>query len=246
MGQEGTPCATSLTGDRLMLYSQVMQKGIAVLLLAVASLAAGAFAASWWRTRPRQVIDAYHVWYHRKGEETYNNTQWLGGEVQKCPLDLWVMQEILHEIKPDVVVEAGTYMGGSAYYFASLFDLTGHGRVITIDIDDHPGKPAHPRITYLLGSSTSDEIVAPVKAAIQPGEKVLVDLDSAHNKAHVLKELQLYSPLVTPGSYLIVEDTHFNGHPILPKFGPGPGEAVQEFLPSHPEFRADRNARSSG
>ena len=223
-----------------------MPKRILVVVFVAAAFAAGAFTASWWRTRPRQVIDAYHVWYHRHGEETYNNTQWLGIEVQKCPLDLWVMQEIVHEIQPDVLVEAGTYMGGSAYYFASLFELMNHGRVVTIDIEDHPGKPSHPRITYLLGSSTSGEIVSRVKAAIHPGEKVLVDLDSAHNQAHVAKELELYSPLVTPGSYLIVEDTHFNGHPILPKFGPGPGEAVAEFLPVHPEFRADPRREKFG
>jgi len=223
-----------------------MKRGLLFTVVVLVCLAAGAFAESWWRTRPRQVIDAYHVWYHRKGEETYNNTQWMGVEVQKSPLDMWVMQEILHEVKPDVLVEAGTYMGGSAFYFASLFDLMGHGRIVTVDIEDHPGKPQHPRITYLTGSSTSDEILARIKAAIQPGEKVLVDLDSDHRKPHVLKELQLYSPLVTPGSYLIVEDTHFNGHPILPKFGPGPGEAVAEFLPSHPEFLPDLSREKFG
>lgn len=60
---------------------------------------------------------------------------------------MWVMQEILHEVKPDVLVEAGTYLGGSAYYFASIFNLMGHGRIVTVDIEDHPGKPVHPRIT---------------------------------------------------------------------------------------------------
>jgi cephalosporin hydroxylase len=228
------------------MWTQRRISGLWLAVAVLASLTLGALAASWWRTRPRQVINAYHVWYHKKGEETYNNTRWLGAELQKSPLDLWVMQEILYEIKPDVLVEAGTYLGGSAYYFASVFDLLGNGRVITIDIEDHPGKPRHPRITYLIGSSTAEGIVSQIKAAIRPGEKVLVDLDSDHHKAHVLNELRLYSPLVTPGSYLIVEDTHFNGHPILPKFGPGPGEAVQEFLESHPEFRPDARREKFG
>jgi len=222
-------------------------KSARLLAAAVAvSLSAGAFAASWWRSQPRKIIDSYHIWYHRHGEETYNNTQWMGVEVQKSPLDMWVMQEILNEVKPDVLVEAGTYRGGSAYYFASLFDLMNHGRIITVDIEDHPGKPQHPRISYLLGSSTSEEILSRIKGAIQPGEKVLVDLDSDYRKPHVLRELQLYAPLVTPGSYLIVEDTHFNGHPILPKFRPGPGEAVAEFLPSHPEFQVDGSREKFG
>jgi cephalosporin hydroxylase len=104
-----------------------MKRGILLAVIGRPSLAAGASAASWWRSRPRQVIDAYHIWYHRKGEETYNNTQWLGVEVQKSPLDMWMMQEILQPVKPDVLVEAGAYLGGSAYHFASLFELMGHG-----------------------------------------------------------------------------------------------------------------------
>src|SRR5262245_2178064 len=188
-------------------------------------LTAGAWGASWWYKQPAQVIHSFHLWYHRNGETTFNNTRWLGVLTQKTPLDLWIFQEILSELKPDVLVEAGTYRGGSAYYFASIFDMLNHGRVITIDIEDFPGKPSHPRLTFLLGSSTAPEIVAKVKSAIRPGERVMVVLDSDHQASHVLDELNLYSPLVSPGSYLIVEDTHFNGNPILPKFGPGPMEA---------------------
>jgi cephalosporin hydroxylase len=117
---------------------------------------------------------------------------------------------------------------------------------VTVDIEDHPAKPKHPRITYLLGSSTSPEILAKIREAIRPGEKVLVDLDSDHHKEHVLNELRLYSPLVTPGSYLIVEDMHFNGHPILPKWGPGPTEAVEEFLRSNADFQPDRTREKFG
>lgn len=118
--------------------------------------------------------------------------------------------------------------------------------MITIDIEDFPGKPKHPRITYLLGSSTSNEILAKIRSLIQPGETVMVALDSDHRAPHVANELNLYSPLVTPGSYLVVEDTHFNGRPILPKFGPGPTEALQQFLPRHPEFQVDRSREKYG
>ena len=85
-----------------------------------------------WRNRPRNIVDSYHVWYNRNDQSTYNNTHWLGVETQQCPLDMWVYQEILAELKPDVLIEAGTYKGGSAFYFASIFDLLSRGRVIVI------------------------------------------------------------------------------------------------------------------
>lgn len=199
-----------------------------------------------WRSRPQRIIDAYHVWYTKNDRSTYNNTRWLGVETQQCPLDMWVYQEMLSELKPDVLIEAGTYQGGSAYFFASMFDLLRHGRVITVDIEDFPAKPKHDRITYLLGSSTSDEILEKITRLIAPGEKVMVILDSDHHKPHVLTEMKRYSPLVSPGSYLIVQDTHFNGHPILPDYGPGPMEAVEEFLQSNPGFAPDRSREKFG
>lgn len=218
-----------------------------ILAIAIAaSFAAGAVAMRVWRNRPAKIIDAYHIWYNANDRSTYNNTRWLGVETQQCPLDMWVYQEMLTEVKPDVMIEAGTYQGGSALYFASVFDLLQHGRVITIDIEDFPGRPKHSRITYLLGSSTSDEILAKVRSLIQPGERVMVILDSDHHKPHVSNELKLYSPLVSTGSYLIVQDTHFNGHPILPRFGPGPMEAVQEFLRTSSAFQPDRTREKFG
>ena len=196
--------------------------------------------------RPEAVVRAYHQWYHENGERTYNATYWLGRPAQKCPLDLWVMQEIIHETRPDVIIETGTYKGGSAYYFASIQNLMDHGRVITIDIEDFPGKVEHPRITYLRGSSVAGSIVEQVRSMIRTGERVMVLLDSDHSRDHVLQELRLYSPLVTPGCYLVVEDTHFNGHPILPKFGPGPMEALEEFLRDNADFEIDRDRQKFG
>ena len=223
-----------------MRYNPSMSRSFGAALLAgLALFGAGVWGGVRWASRPDRVRSQFHILYHRHGEETYNNTHWLGTEVQKCPFDLWTYEEILNETRPDVLIEMGTFKGGSALYFASLFDLMKHGRVITIDIEDQPGKPQHDRITYLLGSSTAPEIVAKVKSLIQPGERVMVSLDSDHRAAHVSKELSIYSEMVTPGSYLVVEDTHFNGHPILPHFGPGPHEAVDAFLAGHPEFAPD-------
>ena len=207
---------------------------------------AGVLATNWWHHRPAHIQAAFHKLFHKRGEETYQKTYWLGAHAQKCPLDMWIYQEILFETRPDVLIEAGTFKGGSAYYFASIFDLLKHGRVITIDIEEFPGRPVHDRITYLLGSSTSDQILAQVRSLIRPGETVMVSLDSDHHKNHVLNELRLYHSLVTPGNYLVVEDTHFNGHPILPKFGPGPTEAVEEFLRGNPDFQVDRSREKFG
>ncbi|MCP5115244.1 MAG: cephalosporin hydroxylase [bacterium] len=170
---------------------------------------------------------------------TFNNTFWRGVAVQKTPLDLWVFQEIIEETKPDVIVETGTFRGGSSYFYASLFDLMGHGRVITVDIEDYPDKPEHERVTFLLGSSTSPEILSQIRELIGEGERVMVFLDSDHSRDHVLEELKLYPDLVTPGCYLIVEDTHFNGNPILANFGPGPMEALEEFLAGDHNFEQD-------
>ena len=144
--------------------------------------------------------------------------------------------------KPDVLIEAGTYKGGSAYYFASLFDLIGSGRVYTVDIEDHPDKPSHPRITFRKDSSTSDATLAWLRTQIEPGERVMVTLDSSHAKDHVLAELDRYAPLVSPGMYLIVEDSNL-GHDFrldVPEYQKGgPWHAMEEWLPKHPEFTRD-------
>jgi cephalosporin hydroxylase len=172
--------------------------------------------------------------------ETRADTRWLGVRTDKCPLDLWIYQEILHEVRPDLIVETGTAYGGSALYLAAICELLGHGRVVTIDVQEQPGRPAHPRLEYVLGSSTSQDVFDRVRAGLPPGGTALVILDSDHRKEHVVGELRLWAPLVTPGSYVVVEDTILNGHPVSPEFGPGPLEAVEEFLAGTREFEVDR------
>lgn len=193
----------------------------------------------WIASHPQAVTDAFAILYHARSSQTFNDLRWFGAPVQKNPMDLWIYQEMIAELQPDVIVECGTYKGGSAYFMAHMMDLVRNGRVITIDIEKYPGLPAHPRITYLVGSSTDADIVKRVHDSVRAGESVMVFLDSDHSAAHVSKELELYHDLVTPGSYLVVEDTDLNGHPILPKHGPGPMEAAQEFLRAHREFQID-------
>jgi cephalosporin hydroxylase len=191
----------------------------------------------------REIIDAFHVLFHRRMFDTWANTRWLGVALEKPPGDLWVYQEIIAELRPDLIIETGTRFGGSALYMASLCDLLGTGHVVTVDVEDMASnehvRPAHPRITYIVGSSTSAATLEQIRGLASSATRVMVILDSDHSLVHVVDELRLYWELVTPGSYLIVEDTQFNGHPILPEHGPGPMEAVELFLKETDEFVAD-------
>jgi cephalosporin hydroxylase len=187
-----------------------------------------------------RVVREFHRLYYNSGSRTWSNTFWLGTPAQKCPLDLWIYQELLHELQPAVIVETGTASGGSALFLASICDLLGHGRIVSVDVATQPRRPTHERITYLTGSSTAPEIVKQVEEFVGDRAPVLVILDSDHARDHVLEELRLYAPLVSPGSYLIVEDTNVNGHPVSRDFGPGPMEAVAEFLRRSEEFSVDR------
>lgn len=172
---------------------------------------------------------------------TWRNTYWMGMPVWKLPLDLWIYQEIIWELKPDKIIECGTNRGGSALFMANMCDLIGKGEIITVDIQTFPEQPKHPRIKYLVGSSIDDTTVSQVRSLVNPGEKVLVVLDSKHRKDHVDVELEKYAPFVSVGSYLILEDTYLNGYPVYVSFGPGPMESVREFLPRHPEFEVDKS-----
>jgi cephalosporin hydroxylase len=178
----------------------------------------------------------YFYWANRTWWDTY----WLGVPVQKCPLDLWVYQEILHEVRPSLIIETGTARGGSALFLSSMCDLMGRGRIVSVDVKAMETRPEHPRVTYLTGSSTAAEIVEQVHGHVQGDDTVLVILDSDHSYSHVREELAAYSSLVTPGSYLVVEDTNLNGHPVAPFFGPGPMEAVKGFLEHDRRFAVDR------
>ena len=171
---------------------------------------------------------------------TLGRATWLGRQIWKTPCDLWLYQEVLWDVKPQRVIECGTYEGGTAQWLASVLEHVGGGEVMTIDIDRHAGVPKHRRLTYQFGSTVSEETVTVVRDWIGGAQPVMVILDSDHQAAHVLKELDLYAPLVTVGSYIVVEDTHI-GHPWkVPGIERGPAEALADWLPLHPEFEVDR------
>jgi cephalosporin hydroxylase len=201
-----------------------------------------------------ELVERFHALYYDAAQvdRGWAVTHFLGVPILKNPLDLWLFQELIYRLKPDLLVETGTFLGGSAFYYASLFDLIGRGQVLTIDVwsgercarerkqQPERVRPIHPRITYLEGSSVAEPIAAEARRRAAQAGTVLVVLDSDHSRDHVLKELELYAPLVTPGSYLVVEDGNINGHPVLRDFGPGPFEAVEEWLPARKDFQVDR------
>jgi len=193
----------------------------------------------------RAIINQFTRLYYQTPTpvRTWHDTRWLGIPVMKTPFDLWNYQEILATLRPGVLIETGTAKGGSALFFASLFDLLGMGRVVTIDIEPDSERPHHDRITYLLGSSTAPETVEGVEKEIRNCGNVMVVLDSGHSMQNVLNELQIYSRYVSLGSYLIVEDTCVNGHPVSPRYGPGPMEAVKAFLRMNDSFVSDGRDR---
>ena len=185
----------------------------------------------------RQFHDLFYRRWYPGGADTIN-LSWLGYETVKCPLDLWLYQELLVRNRPEFVVETGTWCGGSALYIATVLDQIGQGRVITVDLHAKPNRPEHPRIRYLTGSSTDPAIIADIRNLVGDA-RAMVILDSDHSAPFVYDEMVAYGPLVQTGDYLIVEDTNVNGHPVWPDFGPGPMEAVDRFLAESDEFAID-------
>jgi cephalosporin hydroxylase len=199
-----------------------------------------------------ETIDTFHrLWYESR---LVGTTTWLGWHVLKTPLDLVRYQEIIVTTRPDWIIETGTAFGGSALFFASICDLIGHGRICTIDMtNDIPGlyrwvygqdcqvpterRPTHPRITYICGDVLNPAVRACVEGLVEGG--VMVSLDSHHDAAHVQAELALWAPMVTPGNYLVIEDTNMGGHPVQEAPWDGPYEATETFLTTHPEFTID-------
>ncbi len=157
-------------------------------------------------------------------------------QIMKNPLDLWVMQDLAWEVRPDFVIETGTLYGGSALYWAHTLNGMGleNARVLTVDIQDlTKGASTNPLwkryVDFYLGSSTDPKIVGNMAAKVK-NARVIVNLDSDHSRDHVLRELHMYAPLVSAGSYIAVEDTHLDGVPTHPEQGPGPMAAVRQFL----------------
>lgn len=181
--------------------------------------------------------------FHDLKDQTFATTTWLQVPLVKTPADILVFQQIIAETRPELIVETGAYVGGSAMLFASVQEMLGiDGRVIAVDIDlsfVHDKVREHPRIELIEGSSTDPEVVSRIRAAAE-GKRTMVDLDADHRAHHVLEELRLYSSLVSPNCYLVVEDSFFGGRPVRPDAVPGPSEALDAWFAEDPPFESDR------
>ena len=177
---------------------------------------------------------------------------WMGRPIIQFPQDMVAMQELIWQTRPDLVIETGIAHGGSLIYYASLFEMMGHGEVLGVDVDirahNRQAIEAHPmfkRITMIQGSSIDEGIAAQVRDFAR-GKRALLVLDSNHTHDHVLRELELYTPLVAAGSYAVVFDTVIEDMP--PTFfgdrpwgvGNNPKTAVREFLSKNDRFEIDR------
>jgi cephalosporin hydroxylase len=180
-----------------------------------------------------QIQDRFHDGVYRS--LAWDKMTWMGVHTQQNPNDVWSCQEIFFQTKPDFVVEAGTNNGGGALLWATLLSVINPtAKVLTIDIEDKTAEARkqplfQEKVEFFLGSSVSNEIVSAIKKRVGD-KKAIVILDSNHEKTHVLKEMMLYGDLVPVGSYLLVQDSNVNGHPTAPEFGPGPWEAIDEFM----------------
>jgi len=237
-----------------------------VALIVVAVLSVGLNVFQYFSATREHTVERFHRLFYNS-PSTWQDSRWLGVLTFQNPNDVWIHQEIITEIKPDFIIETGTALGGSALLWAMVLEqVNPRGKVITIDIHDQAQvarlstENAPPevvaraanevrmlqsmpiwksRVEFVKGSSTDPAIVAELRRRTK-GHKVLVILDSDHRKQHVVNELNAYAPMVNPGSYVIVQDTNVNGHPVRKDYGPGPMEAIEEFLATNKEFESDR------
>ena len=202
----------------------------------------------------RELKAASNAWLLKTLPHRYSyNFRWMGRPIIQYPQDMIAMQEIIWDVRPDLIIETGIAHGGSLVYYASLCQLIGHGEVLGIDIDIRPhnreaieSHPVYGRIKLLEGSSIDEGIAGQVHA-MAAGKRVLVVLDSNHTHDHVLAELDIYAPLVSVGSYCVVFDTVvedlpsglFQDRPW--DVGNNPKTAVHEFLRRDDRFEIDHD-----
>jgi cephalosporin hydroxylase len=197
--------------------------------------------------------EAFHIlsrlWLRSGWDTKYvYGFSWLGRPIIQLPEDMIRIQEVIHTIEPDCIIETGVAHGGSLIFYASLCKALERGRVVGIDIEIRPhnrkaieAHPLFPFITLIEGSSIEPSVVEEVRRQIRPGDKTIIFLDSCHTKEHVLAELQAYAPMVSVGSYIVAMDGIMEEVAGAPRTEPdwtwnNPKRAALEFVEAHPEF----------
>jgi cephalosporin hydroxylase len=196
------------------------------------------------------------VWLKVGWNEKYPYTfSWMGRPLIQLPEDVLRIQEVVYRLKPDVIIETGVAHGGSLILYSSLCKAMGKGRVVGVDIEirkhNREAIEAHELSSYITlieGNAIEQSIVQQVKDQVKRGETVLVILDSNHTKAHVAAELELYSSLVTVGSYIVATDGSMEFLDDVPRGGgsnwrhDNPAAAAREFAAKHPNFVEEQPA----
>jgi cephalosporin hydroxylase/predicted O-methyltransferase YrrM len=180
-----------------------------------------------------EFVDAY--WKSLRWKET----TWLGQRVRKIPPDLFVYQELLHRVRPEWIIDIGSGDGGRAWFLATVCDLLGTGQIVSIDKQQVDGRPEHPRIRFLVGPADEDEIVDEVGSMLPSEPSALLVLGGRASATRTLAQFHAHAHHVPVGSYVVVEDTIVNGHPVWANFGRGPAEAAKAIVESRADFVAD-------
>ena len=240
-----------------------------LLFIGLPSFSLSKSAESMWDSEATKNFTHHFFEYYTKNPAIMYGSTFLGLVLMQNPADLWIMQEIITEIRPDFIIETGTFAGGSAAYYATILrQVNSKGKVITIDIDAKPRtvninklkkeddllynrvkEISHNYIEFITSDSVDPALIERLKEKTK-NKKVLVTLDSCHSYEHVLNELTLYSQLVSPGSYLIVQDTFLDDkQEWIEKYAKCPGwkikggplKAVHEFLGENRDFKIDKS-----
>jgi cephalosporin hydroxylase len=200
-----------------------------------------------------------HKWFVGANERRYSyNFKWMGRPIIQYPQDIIAVQELIWDIKPDLIIETGVAHGGSAVFFASLLELNALSGgpkgaevwCVEIDLRSHNREalvahPMYPRLKIFDGSSVDEEIASVIAEKAAKCQRVMVFLDSNHTHDHVLGELNLYAPLVSVGSYCVVFDTvieDLDGVEFVDRpwgKGDNPKTAIAEFLKTNSDFVVD-------
>ena len=181
-----------------------------------------------------QTVYAYRNLFD--AQRTWSTMTWRGHASAKIPNDMWLYQEAIFELKPSLIVEFGTNEGGSALFLADVMDAMEslNGRILTIDILRRDNLPRHPRISYFVGHSRHDPAIAKVKEEVVAAKgPVMFIEDSEHSATHIAAELEIYAPMVTPGSYFVVEDCGWPDQTMIVQ------DVIAAFLKANPDFEVD-------